>query len=140
MAKKLGQDFRLFVQDVGGATFSQPRGQGDLTINRSSSPIDTSTKDSGRYGTSAPGAKTLTISQELIPDLPDATGYTRMKTLDSSGDPEVYQIREKPFGEDDVQFECLMYTVFGNTGLGRAAAAGTSVELSAAEAPTVDEI
>tara|TARA_R110000787_G_scaffold208846_8_gene318910 strand:- start:4187 stop:4609 length:423 start_codon:yes stop_codon:yes gene_type:complete len=140
MAKKLGQDFRLFVRDVGGATFSQPRGQGNLTINRSSSPIDTSTKDSGRYGTSAPGAKTLTLSQELIPDLPDATGYTRMKALDGSGDAEVYQIREKPFAEEDAVFECLMYTVFGNTGLGRTDAVGTSVELSAAEAPTVDDI
>lgn len=140
MAKKLGQDFRLFVGNAAGDQFAEPRGQGNLTINRGSSPIDTSTKDSGRYGTSAPGPKTLTITQEIIPDLPDANGYTRMKALDNDGDTAVYQIREKPFAEADVVFECLMYTVFGNTGMGRTDPVGTSVELSAAEAPTVDEI
>lgn len=63
MAKTLGADYRLFVAAALGGTFNQPKGQGNGQVNRGSSPIDTSTKDSGRYGTSAPGAKSLSISQ-----------------------------------------------------------------------------
>lgn len=63
-----------------------------------------------------------------------------MKELDASGDAAVYQIRYKPFDDDDVVFECLMYTVFGNSNLSRTEAAAATVELTAAEAPTIDEI
>ncbi|WP_076071721.1 phage tail tube protein [Sphingomonas montana] len=139
MAKKLGNNLRLFVKAAGAETFAQPQGQGNLTINRSSSPIDLGTKDTGQYGASAPGPKTLSLAQSFIPDLPD-TAYARMKSLDASGDTTIYQVREKPFAEDNVVFECEMYTVFGNTDGNQNAAVGTSATLNAATAPTVDEI
>lgn len=139
MAKTLGDDYRLFVKDATGDTFSQPAGQGNLTINRNSSPIDQTTKDNGKYGASAPGPKTLTISQAFIPDLPDAA-YTRMKALDASGDTAVYQVRYKPFAPANVEFECLCYTVFGDTSLEQRGNRATSATLNAAEAPTMDKL
>ena len=139
MAKKLGKNYRLFVSATGGTTFAAPNGQGDLTINRSGDDIDTSTKDSGSYGTSAPGQKSLSLTQAFIPDLPDVQ-YTRMKQLDADGESAIYQVRHSPFGEDDVVFECDMFTRQANTDLNRTSAAGTSFTLTAATAPTVDEI
>jgi predicted secreted protein len=139
MAKKLGNNLRLFVKSATGDTFTQPQGQGNLTINRSSSPIDLGTKDTGQYGSSAPGPKQLSLAQSFIPDLPDAS-YARMKALDASGETTIYQVREKPFAEEDVVFECEMYTVFGNTDGNQNAAVGTSATLNAANAPTKDDI
>jgi hypothetical protein len=139
MGKTLGDDYRLFVKDVSGDGFSQPAGQGNLTISRSSSPIDQTTKDNGRWGTSAPGPKSLSATQAFIPDLPDPA-FARMKALDASGDAAVYQVRYKPFAADDVEFECLLYTSFGDTGLEQRGNRNTSATLTAAEAPTVDNL
>jgi hypothetical protein len=139
MAKKLGKNYRLFVSAAGGTTFAAPNGQGDLTINRGGDDIDTTTKESGSYGTSAPGQKSLSLTQAIIPDLPDVQ-YTRLKELDGAGESAVYQVREAPFAEDDVVFECEMFTRQTNTDLNRTSAAGTSFTLTAATAPTVDEI
>lgn len=139
MAKKLGKNLRLYVETAVADTFAEPLGQRDLTINRSTSPIDTSTKDTGNYGTSAPGQKSLTLSQQFVPDLPD-TAYARMKELDGSGETATYQVREAPYADTDVVFECVMYTSFGNTDAGTASPVGSTAELSAAAAPTVDDI
>jgi len=139
MAKTLGEDYRLFVQTAVADTFVEPKGQGNLVVNRSSSPVDTTTKDTGRFGTSKPGQKSVSLQQEFIPDLPD-TGYARIKTLEAGDTVEVYQIRQKPFADDDVVFECRMNAVFGNSTLNRGAAAATSLTLTADEAPTVDDV
>ena len=140
MAKKLGKNFRLYVSADDGTTFSEPKGQGNLTINRNPSTIDTSTKDDGEYGTSAPGAKALTITAAFIPDLPDVNGYSRMKALDASSGTTTYQVREKPYALEDAVFECVMYTSFGDSGFNRTDAVGTTATLSAAQAPTQDDI
>lgn len=137
MAKKLGRDLRLFVKS--GATFAQPAGQGDLTINRNADTVNTSTKDNFPYGTNAPGLKSVSLTQAFTPDLPDAP-YAAMKALDAAGDTTTYQVREKPWGDTDVVFECVMYTSFGNTGAAQGSAVETTATLNAAEAPTVDEI
>jgi len=144
MAKQTGEELRLFVQlaPVGGnpAVYVEPAGQGNLTINRASSPIDTSTKDTGIYGTSKPGAASVSIAQDFIPDLPDV-GYARMKTLAGGRLVETYQVRQAPYSDDadDIIFECKMNTVFGNLGANRNTAVSTSVTLTADDAPTVDK-
>lgn len=138
MGKKLGNNYRLYVND--GGTFYEPKGQGNLTINRGQGFFSTGTKDTGSYDTQAPQLKTLGISLAMIPDLPDANGFTRMETLDATIATETYQVRKSPFTADDVVFECVMYTSMGNTDMPQNAPVGASVTLTAAEAPTVDTL
>ena len=140
MAKKLGNDYRLFVQSATAGTFNQPAGQGNLTRNGGKNFSSNATKDTQGYDTQQPGLRTLTLKQEMIPDLPDPTGYTRMETLDKTDATEVYQIRKKPFAEDDVVFEALMYTGLDNTDFNQGESVKVGVTLTLAEPPTVDAL
>lgn len=141
MGKKLGNDYRLFVQSTTPGTFNEPKGQGNLTINRGQNFFSTGTKDTTPYDTQAPGLKSLSVALAMVPDLPDATGYTRMATLDSTTAAETYQIRKKPYATPgDVVFECSMYTSLGNTDMPQNGPVGTQVTLTAAAAPTIDTL
>ena len=140
MAKKLGNDYRLFLRQTDGTAFSQPAGQGNLTKTGGKNFSSNATKDTEGYDTQQPGLKTLTLKQDLIPSLPDPTGYTRMETLDKSNAVEVYQIRKKPFGATDVVFEAAMYTGLDDTGFNQGASVTVGVTLTLAEAPTVDAL
>lgn len=136
--KKLGSDYRLFVQSAVVATFNMPAGQGNLGIQRGKGFSSSATKDTEGVDTQTPGLRTLSIKQDIIPDLPDANGYTRMETLDKSNAAEVYQIRKKPFASGDVVFECSMYTALDNTDFNQGESVKASVTLQPAAQPTVD--
>lgn len=140
MAKKFGSDYRLFVQSSTAGTFNQPAGQGNLTIRRSKAFSSNATKDTEGYDTQSPGLKTLTISQELTPSLPDPSGYTRMETLDKSNAAEVYQVRKKPWATADVVYEALMYTSLDDTAFNQGVSVTVGSTLTLAEAPTVDAL
>ena len=140
MAKKLGSDYRLFLRAADGTTFSQPAGQGNLTRNGGKNFSSNATKDTEGYDTQQPGLKTLTMKQDMIPSLPDPTGYTRMETLDKSNATEMYQIRKKPFAIGDVVFEALMYTGLDDTSFNQGESVKVGVTLTLAEAPTVDAL
>jgi hypothetical protein len=140
MAKKLGSDYRLFVQSSTAGTFNQPAGQGNLSIDRGKGFTSNATKDQEGVDTQSPGLRTLTIKQDLTPDLPDANGYTRMETLDKTNAAEVYQIRKKPLGATDVVFECLMYTSIDSTGFDQGASVKSPLTLQPAAQPTVDAL
>lgn len=137
MAKKLGKNMRLFVKDAAGDTFAQPSGQGNLTIARAPERIDTSSKDTGKHGTAAPGKSMTTITQAFKPDLPDAA-YTRLKELDAAEESTVVQIRDKPWADADVVYECEMFVQQGNTDANETEAVGTTFDFLPAEAPTRD--
>ncbi len=140
MAKKLGNDYRLFVRAADGTTFSQPAGQGNLTRNGGKNFTSNATKDTEGYDTQQPGLRTLTLKQDMIPSLPDPTGYTRMETLDKANGTEMYQIRKKPFATGDVVFEAIMYTGLDDTSFNQGASVTVGVTLTLAEAPTVDAL
>ncbi len=140
MAKKLGNDYRLFVRAADGTTFSQPAGQGNLTRNGGKNFSSNATKDTEGYDTQQPGLRTLTLKQDMIPSLPDPTGYTRMETLDKANGTEMYQIRKKPFATGDVVFEAVMYTGLDDTSFNQGTSVTVGVTLTLAEAPTVDAL
>ncbi|WP_277969306.1 hypothetical protein [Sphingomonas echinoides] len=140
MAKKLGSDYRLFVQSSTAGTFNQPAGQGNLSIDRGKAFSSNATKDQEGVDTQSPGLRTITIKQDLTPDLPDANGYTRMETLDKSNAAEVYQIRKKPFATGDIVFECSMYTSIDSTGLDQGTSVKSPLTLQPASQPTVDAL
>lgn len=140
MAKKLGSDYRLFIQSTTAGTFNQPAGQGNLSIDRGKGFSSNATKDQEGVDTQIPGLRTITVKQDITPDLPDANGYTRMETLDKSNAAEVYQIRKKPFATADVVFECSMYTSLDSSGFDQGSSVKTPVTLQPAAQPTVDTL
>jgi len=140
MAKKLGSDYRLFIQSTTAGTFNQPAGQGNLSIDRGKGFSSNATKDQEGVDTQIPGLRTITVKQDITPDLPDSNGYTRMETLDKSNAAEVYQIRKKPFATTDVVFECSMYTSLDSSGFDQGASVKTPVTLQPASQPTVDTL
>lgn len=142
MAKKLGNNYRLFVQSATVGTFNEIKGQGNLKIARQTGSIDLSTKSDAPYGLAAPSSKAVTVTCAILPDLPDANGYTRVETI--SNDPltpaELYQIRKAPFATGDVVFAASMYSTLSDTDFDLNAGVGTSLSLSLAAVPTVDTL
>jgi hypothetical protein len=140
MAKKLGNDYRLWIESATPGTYNEIKGQTTLRVNRTSDKIDTSTKDDFPYGTSAPGSKALTIDFELYPNLPDANGYTRMETLSQGSDPVNFQIRKggSSGADADAVFEASMYIGGITTDMGRNDVVKASGQLSLAAAPVTD--
>lgn len=69
MAKKLGNDYRLWIEGSTPGTYAEIKGGTTLKISRQAGQIDTSTKDDFPYGSQAPGLRTLTIDGEIYPNL-----------------------------------------------------------------------
>lgn len=139
MAKKLGNDYRLFIGDGGGTeVFTEIAGQQDLSISRSTAAIDTSTKDNFPYATQASGLKTLTISFNLIPDLPDADGYGELETQALATTPVPWNFQVKT--GSTVVFEGSMYIGDFNTSFGQNDALKVTGTLTLADAPTTDAL
>lgn len=144
MAKKLGRDYRIWIESAGGG-FNLIKGQQDLSVDRGNGSIDTTTKDNYPYSTSAPGFKTLTISASFEPDLPDATGYTRLEALANSTTTASFTIQIRKGGNTgvdpgDVVFEALVNSTGLSTSFGMNDAVTSSTSFSLAEAPTVDTL
>jgi predicted secreted protein len=96
VAKKLGQDYRLWIESATPGTYNIIKGQTTLSYTLSGQTVDTSSKDDFPYKTSAAGMKDFSIQFEIIPDLPDANGYTRFETVANASSPTAanFQIRK----------------------------------------------
>lgn len=142
MAKKLGNDYRLWIESATAGTFNEIKGQTTLKISRQAGSIDTSTKDDFPYGTQAPGLKTLTVDVELYPNLPDATGYTRFETLSQGSAPVNFQVRKggSAGAAGDVVFEASMYIGNFDTDMSKNDVLKVTAQLTLAAAPETDAL
>lgn len=142
--KKLSNDYRLWIESTTPGTYNEIKGQQTLAINRASSTIDTTTKDEFPWGSQAPGSRSVSIPFGLIPNLPDADGYTRLETLASSdvASPIGIQIRKggSAGGATDVVWECEMYVTDFNTGMDQNTPLTVTGTLVNASPPTTDEL
>ena len=143
MAKKLANDYRLWIDSATPGTFAMIKGQQDISVSRNGATIDTSTKDDFPYGTQAPGLRSLSIPFSIIPDLPDATGYTRLETvaLAATSTPVNFQIRKNGSSgaaPADVVFQGSMYVTDFNSSFGQNDAVKVTGTLVSAAAPTTD--
>jgi hypothetical protein len=145
MSKKLGNDYRIWVESAVAGTYNEIKGNQDLSISRDGGTIDTSTKSDFPYGTQAPGLRQTSITASFIPDLPDANGYTRFETLASAAVATPIGIQVRKGGASgatpgDVVFECDMYATQVNHGMGQNAPVTLSTTLVAAAAPSIDAL
>ena len=111
MAKKLSKDYLLWVESSTPGTYNVVKGQQTLKYAESGSQIDTTTKDEYPWSSSQPGSRAITLDFSCIPDLPDATGFTRFETVAASATPQInVQIRKggASGSGSDVVFQCLM--------------------------------
>jgi hypothetical protein len=143
MAKKLANDYRLWIESATPGTYNMIKGQQDLSVSRNAAQIDTTTKDDYPYGTSAPGNRQLSINCSIIPDLPDTTGYTLLESKANAATPTAvnFQIRRNgSTGADpaDTVFKGLMYITDFNDDFGQNAPVKKTFTLVAAAAPTTD--
>jgi hypothetical protein len=143
MARKLGQNYRLYVgSGASPEVFSVLAGQRSLTRDESTPLIDQSSKETGQYALQTPGRKALTLTVEGILDLPDANGIERLKTA-SNADPLVpvaIQIQDTSVSPNAVVFECEMYPGNFNMGADDQDNATYSFSLTAESAPSTDDL
>lgn len=144
MAKGLGNNYRLWVESATPGTFSEVKGNTDLSISRKGSTIDTSGKSDFPYGTQAGGLRSGSIAFACVPDLPDANGYTRLETLVNATVPTPFNIQIRKNGSSgvsgDAVFECSVYATDWNTEMGKDAALKGMCTFVFAEAPTIDTL
>lgn len=143
MAKKLANDYLLWLDGVTTGTYSAIKGQGNLSVSRSTSKIDLSTKDDLGYGSSAPGIRDLGIELDLIPNLPDTTGYTRLETLCNANPVAPFLIQIRKGGSSgvmpgDVVFAGLVYGSLDSTAYNQNSGVAVKVSFYPASAPTTD--
>jgi hypothetical protein len=93
MAKLLAKDYRVWIETATAGTFAMIKGQQTLRLSQSSEPDDTTTKDDWPYKTMTSGPRGGSISVDLLPDLPDVTGFERAETFGISGAPIKVQVR-----------------------------------------------
>jgi predicted secreted protein len=94
MAKKLGNDYRLWIESSTPGTYNQILGQQSLSYSRSSNQIDVSDKNNSPYALTAAGLFDVSISLEGLADLPDATGFTLLETKFLAQTAWKFQIRK----------------------------------------------
>ena len=144
MAKKLGNDYLVWVESDQGGTFALVKGQQSVSISRDAGSIDTTTKDDAGYGTSAPGLKSLKLSLDTLPNLPDSGGYTRLETLCNATPQAAFNIQIRKGGPTaaaaDAVFAGLVYGNISSTEFGQNDAVKAKVEFSSAAAPTIDAL
>lgn len=139
MAKKLGNNYRLQIESAVPGTYNQIAGQQNLSVNRSAQTIDTTTKDEFPYGSAAAGSRSISIPFTLIPNLPDANGYDRLRTLSADVDPFNIRIIDTA-DSDNVVFECSVYVTDRGNGLDANAAAGATGTFVNAAPPVTDDL
>jgi predicted secreted protein len=145
MTKKLSNDYRLWIESATPGTYNMIAGQQTLSINRAGGTIDTTTKDDYPYGSQAAGSRTVAIPYSLLPNLPDANGFTRLESLTNASvsTPFNIQIRKGGTtgnGTTDVVFQSSVYNTDFNTNLdGNTPVKATGTLVNAA-APTTDTL
>jgi predicted secreted protein len=101
VAKKLGIDYRLWIESATPGTYNMIKGNTTLSYEASGETVDTSSKDDYPWRTRAAGMRDLTVNFEIVPDLPDANGYTRFETqanLTSADAGQLPDPQERRFG------------------------------------------
>lgn len=145
MAKKLSNDYRIWIDSEVPGTPAEIKGNQSLSISRSSSPIDTSTKDDFPYGTAAPGLRSVSVAGGFVPNLPDANGWERVEDVANAAVATPVKIQIRKGGASgaapaDVVFECSMYVTIDSTNMDQNTPLSATVTFTAAAAPTIDTL
>jgi hypothetical protein len=137
MARRLGQDYKLFVDD-GAGTFNAIAGEVSLQQGRTTNLIDQSAKGDGAYAVQAAGKTQVTITCSGKLQVPDPNGIERVHTLSKNRTAGAFQIRLDPWASDDVLFAASMFASNFSMGADDDDNATFSFQATLAAPPTVD--
>jgi predicted secreted protein len=144
MAKGLGNNYFVWVESAVAGTYNLIKGQQSGKVTRNAGNVDLSTKDNAGYGSTAPGLKDWSIDLSVIPDLPDATGYTRLETLCAATPQVPFNVQIRKGGTAGVTGDAVFAgSVYGNidgTDFAQNGAVGVTVKLLGNGAPTADTL
>ena len=139
MAKKLGHEYKVFV-DNGSGTYNAIAGEVEHNRDGSTTLIDQSAKGTGQFAVQTPGRKTLVITVSGKKDLPDPNGLERVYTLQKAYPQTAgnFQVRKDPFTGSDIIFASSMYVSNFTDGAADQDNASYSFQLTCASSPTTD--
>ena len=142
MGKKLGNDYRLWIESAVAGTYNEIKGQQGIKVARQAGLIDMSSKDDGAYATQAPTMKSVTLDVEVYPNLPDANGFTRLESR-ALANPQVatlFQIRKGGSAgvTGDTVFQASLYIGNYDSDFGKNDVVKATFQLSLEAAPTID--
>ena len=142
MAKKLGNDYRIWVEGPTAGTYNTIQGQQSITPDRSTTTIDLTTKDDAPYGSSAPGLISVGYTVAGIASLPDTTGFTYVEGKYKSQTPVNFQIRKGGAAgtTTDAVFQALCYITDLSVSFPQNGPVTYSLKIAAAAAPTIDTL
>jgi len=144
MSKGLGNNYLVWIESNTPGTYNVIKGQQGGKVNRNAADVDLSTKDDSGYGSSAPGLKAWSIDLDMIPNLPDANGYTRLETLSNANPLLPFNIQIRKNGTagaaGDVVFAGSVYGNLDTSDFAQNAGVGVKVTLKGNGAPTTDTL
>jgi len=132
-----GDNYQLGIESTTAGTFNVIKGQRELSHDFSMGTYSQSTKDSP-VEINGSAAITHQVTLAFMPELPDATGATRLKTLALARSTVRVQIRAAPFATGTVVFDCVMRCTGFNTNYPFRDGVGVQATFVPAAAPTVD--
>lgn len=142
----LGNNYLLWIGAAGAAETAMVaiQGQGTCTKSGSQAKIDTASKTTGGFATSAPGLKDITLDLDIIPTLPDAGGYTMLETLCNAIPNAPFQVEIRKNGAAgaaaDAVFSALMYGTITSTAFTQNDKVAVKAQFLLAAAPTVNAL
>lgn len=139
MARRLGQDYKLYVDD-GASNLNPIAGETSLSVARNTNLIDQSAKGDGAYAVQAVGKSEITISVSGGLQVPDANGLERIQSLATARTAGNFQVRVDPWSSSDTVFVASMYVSNFSLSLDDNANATFSFNLTLASAPTKDQL
>ncbi len=131
-----GDNYTFWIESATAGTFNKVKGQRELALSSQMATYSRSTKDSAT-DLSGPAALSYTLTHAFMPDLPDATGATRLKTLHGLRSAIRVQIRGPA---DYVMWDCVMLCTNLNTDYPFRDGVGVQATLVPTLAPTVNEL
>ena len=143
MAKLLSNNYRIWLESATAGTYNELKGNANLSVTRNGSTIDLTSKSDFPYAAQGPGARQVSISAELVVDLPDTLGYTRLETLTNAAVAAPFNIQIRKGGSSgatpaDVVFAGSVYCTDLNTDFSVNSGVKVTCTFVAAAAPTTD--
>ncbi len=134
-----GDDFKLYVEGATPGQFAPIKGQRELSHDRTQNTYSRSTKDSTTdlNGAASTGHQ---VTVAYMPELPDANGATRVHSRVTARQTMRVQIRQAPFADSNVIFDCVMVSNGYNRQYPFRDGVGCQLTLVPAEPPTVDTL
>jgi predicted secreted protein len=134
---ELGNTRRVYIVTGEGGAFTVLKGEQNNSVNRSSESIDISDKDTGAWGSTMPGKKSLTLDVTVYADNTDAQQKAMLNAFYTDQTVKVFvgKLGEGNTPAEGEMFEAVITSINDTNDAG--AVATRSMSLASKGAPTL---